>query len=515
MTLGPAVGAIATALGKPPMPHQQYIWDVALEIDPKTGYFAYSNVTLVGPRQVTGKTEQILPLMIHRCTGVGRDLVDFAMREYGLRVQEPGAQRVFFTAQTADAARTRWRDVHVQRIKQSPMRRMWSQSPRLTQNKESMFWINGSSWVPGATTGATGGTGDTLDLGVVDEAWSRPDNRTELSMRPAMMTRPWSQLWALSMVPGPSRVPPDGWPWLMRRMKAGRQRVLADIRRGTMYIEFSAADKIDEVNVADPDTWWSCMPGLGFTVPEQRVQDDYDEIGSEGAELGTLEDFAAEYLGIWPTEQLAQWKLITKPTWQGLQTSDAELTGPIALGVDANPNLTTASISMAGQLEEGGDVYVELVDRRKGVNWLTGAVLALARARPVCAVGVDNNGPLAGWVEPLTRAAIEENIDLTIVALPAQKVSAACSAFYNLTGEQDDPDPEGLPTTRRVRHGGQPELDQSVGGAIPRRSGDRWRYDRDESTADTGPVYAATFAVAAGDDQEWLGGAYDVMESLG
>jgi hypothetical protein len=511
MTLGPAVGKIATALGKPPMPHQQYIWDVALEIDPKTGYFAYNNVTLVGPRQVTGKTEQILPLMIHRCTGVGHGLVEFALREYGLRVAEPGGQRVFFTAQTADDARTRWRDVHVERIKQSPLRRLWSQSPRLTQNKESMFWVNGSSWVPGSTTGRTGGTGDTIDLGVIDEAWSRVDNRTELGMRPAMMTRPWSQLWALSMVPGPVRVAPDGWPWLMQRMKAGRSRVQADQRRGTMYVEFSAADKVDEVDIADPDTWWRCMPGLGFTVPEQRVQDDY----VEARDAGQLTDFAAEYLGIIPVEQAAQWKLITKQTWESLTLPDvAELSGPIALGVDANPGLNSASISLAGQLDSG-DLYVELVDRYGGVNWLTNAVIALARARPVCAVGVDRNGPLAGWVEPLRRAAIEENIDLTIVELPAQKVSAACSAFYNLTGEQDDPDPEGAPTIRRVRHSGQPELDQSVGGAVARRSGDRWRYDRDESTADTGPVFSATFAVAAGEDQEWLGGAYDVMESLG
>lgn len=514
MTLGPAVGKIATALGKPPMPHQQYIWDVALEIDPNTGLFAYNNITLVGPRQVTGKTEQILPLMIHRCTGVGRELVDFAMREYGLRVPEPGPQRVFFTAQTADAARTRWRDVHVARIAKSPLRRLWATPPRLTQNKESMFWTNGSSWVPGSTKGSTGGTGDTLDLGVIDEAWSRVDSSTELSMRPAMMTRPWSQLWALSMVPGPSRIGPDGWPWLKHRMEAGRSRVGADIRRGSMYVEFSAADRLDEVNVADPDVWWRCMPGLGFTVPEQRVQDDYEGIGGGQSDMGTIEDFAAEYLGIWPTAAAAKWESITKETWESLRVYEPDLDGPIAIGVDANPGLTSASISMASQMG-AGDVYVELIDRRGGVNWLTDAILALCRARAVCAVGIDRNGPLAGLIVPLTRAAIEENIDLTIVGLTSPDVSAACSTFYNMTGEQDDLDSESVPTMRRVRHAGQPELDQSVGGAIQRRSGDRWRWDRDESTADSGPVFAATLAVAAGEDQEWLGGAYDVMESLG
>lgn len=513
MTLGPKVGEIATAMGKPPMPHQQYAWDVALEIDPNTGLFAYSDVTIVGPRQVTGKTEQILPVMIHRCTGVGHQLVEFAKREYGLTVPEPGSQRVFFTAQTADDARVRWRDVHVARIRASALAAMWSQSPRLTQNKEAMFWANGSSWVPGSTTGKTGGTGDTIDLGVIDEAWSRVDNRTELGMRPAMMTRPWSQLWALSMVPGASRVDPDGWPWLKKRMQTGRQRVAADVRRGRMYMEFSAADKIEEVSLGDPNVWWGCMPGLGFTVPEQRVRDDY----ADALDEGKLADFAAEYLGIWPTTQAAAWETISKATWDGLRLDGpADFQEPIALGIDSNRELSSASISMAAQLSDGGDVYVELVDRRGGVNWLIDAVIAIARARPVCGVGIDRNGPLAGLIVPLTRAAIDENIDLTIEAPRGPEVNAACATFYAMTGDTDDDAlADEVSMGRRVRHAGQAEMDQSVGGVVKHMHAEKWSWHREDSTADTGPIYSATLAVATGEAQEWLGGAYDVMESLG
>jgi hypothetical protein len=491
------------------MPHQQYLWDVALEIDPRTGMFAYSEVTFVGPRQVSGKTEQILPVMIHRCTGIGRELVAHAAREYGLTVQDPGAQRVFFTAQTADDARTRWRDVHVARIRKSPLSQLWSQPPRLTQNKESMFWVNGSSWVPGSTTGKTGGTGDTIDMGVIDEAWSRTDNSTELGMRPAMMTRPWSQLWQMSMVPGASRVEPDGWPYLKQKMKTGRQRVEADHRRGRAYIEFSAPDDADP---ADPDTWWGCMPGLGFTVPEDRVAEDHGSMA--------LDDFKAEYLGVWPTGQAAKWETISKGTWDGLRLDAADYLDPVAVGVDANPSLTLSSLSIAA-LMPGGDVHVEFIDRRSGINWIQDAILSMVRKYSVCAIGIDRNGPLAGLVVPLTRAAIEDNLVITIAGegkrfgLNSGEVAAACATFYNMTGEQDDAEPDSEPTTRRVRHLGQPELDQSVGGVIKRRQGDRWRWDRDESTADTGPLFAATLAVAAGESEEWIGGAYDIMDSLG
>jgi hypothetical protein len=496
-------------MGMPPMPHQQYVWDVALEIDEKTGLFAYSDVTFVGPRQVSGKTQQIEPVMIHRCTGIGHELVEFARREYGLRVPEPGPQRVFFTAQTADDARNRWRKKHVAAIKASPFASMWAHPPTLTQNKEDMAWVNGSSWSPGSTTGKTGGTGDTIDLGVIDEAWSRPDNRTELGMRPAMMTRPWSQLWALSMVPGAARVPPDGWPWLKQRMIAGRQRVAADMRRGRAYFEFSAADKLEEINVGDPDVWWACMPGLGFTVPEQRIRDDY----TAAVESGQIADFAAEYLGVFPTAQAAAWQVISREAWSAL-IAQPDFQLPIALGVDANRELSMASISMAAQVADKGDVYVELVDRRRGVNWLIGAVIALARNRQVCAVGIDRNGPLAGLIVPLMRAAIEENVDLTVEAPRGPEVNAACASFYMMTGETDDE--SGLQDTgRRIRHAGQAELDQSVGGVVKHMHAEKWSWHREESTADTGPLYAATLAVAAGEAQEWLGGAYDVMESLG
>lgn len=485
------------------MPHQQYIWDVVLEIDPKTGRFAYNEWCMVGPRQVSGKTEQILPYLVHRCTGIGHELVEFAKREYGLTVPEPGPQRVLFTAQTADDARTRWRDTHRTRIDESPLRSLWSSPPRLTQNKESMFWVNGSSWVPSSTTGKTGGTGDTIDVGVIDEAWSRVDSSTELSMRPAKMTRPWAQLVQLSMVPGPSRVPFDGWPYLKQKMKTGRQRVITDQRKGRAYFEFSAREDADP---ADPDTWWSCMPGLGFTVPEETVADDFGEMGRE--------DFDAEYLGIWPTGGSAGWQTIGRDTWSQLRIGLPEYTDPIALGVDANPQLSSASISMAG-IQPDSDIHVELIDRRAGVNWIIQAVLSIVRSHSVCALGIDRNGPLAGLVTPLTRALIEDNLDLTIVAFNAPETAAACAEFYNLTGEQDDADGTDVQTTRRVRHIGQAEMDQSVGGVLQRRQGDRWRWDREESTADTGPIFSATMAVAAGEREEWIGGQYDIRDSLG
>jgi hypothetical protein len=503
LTLGPAVGRIAAALGKPLLPHQQYICDVAGEIDPETGRLAYDDVTVVGPRQVTGKTELMLPLMTHRCTGYGTPLIDWLEGEYGFRPPEPGPQKVLYTAQTADLAREKWRDVHVKRIKTSPLASLWAQEPRLRLNAEAMFWSNGSVWSPGSTTGKTAGTGDTLDMPVIDEMWSKEDSRTELGLRPAMMTRPWRQFFRISMVPGLSRALPEKWPYMRQKMETGRTRTELDIRKGVAYFEWSADLE------ADPhaeDTWWSCMPALGYTVPIENVRADHDQMDSGGI------DFQAEYLGWWPSGATPMWLTIKEQTWRDLADPGADYRDPIALGVDATPDLTAASIGMAA-LRDDGDIHVELIERRPGVNWVRDAVLALCRAHTVCAVGIDRNGPLAGLILPLTRAAIEENLDITIVPMTSAEVSAACATIYNETGEQDDVQPETPVTTRRLHHIEQPELTQAVGGGRKHYHGDRWRWERAEG--DATPLYAITLARMAGEIHEWIGGAYDVMESLG
>lgn len=505
-TVGPAIARVARALDptKESLPHQRYMYDVIGEIDPETGLFAYDDVTLVGPRQVSGKTEFLLPLMTWRCTGLGKELVEYARREFGIDVPDPGPQKVMYTAQRAEDARQKWRDVHVERIKASPISALWSKPPRLRLAAEAMFWRNGSLWVPGSTTGKSAGTGDQLDLGVIDEMWAQTDGSTEIGMRPTMLTRPWRQLVRASMVPGLSRVPPDKWAYMRQKMQAGRSRVEADVREGAAYFEWSDDGTGDP---ADETRWWNCMPGLGHTVPIKNVRSDYNNLD--------LIDFCAEYLGWWPTGAMPLWTTIAEQTWRDL-FHGGDYLEPIALGVDANPELTVASIGMAAQITAGGDHHLELVARHAGVNWVVEAILSLCRSQPVCAVGVDRNGPLAGIVMPLTRAAEEQNLDITIVELTSPMASAACATVYNETGEHDDdPRTEEAVTTRRVRHIGQEDLSAAVGGVLRHFHGDRWRWDRINSSTDITPLSACTWALYAGEMEEWIGAAYDVRDSLG
>ncbi len=89
--MGTKVGQVAAALGEPFMPWQQYVADVAYEIDPATGLLVYGEVGLTVPRQ-QGKTTLTKAVATHRAVGM-------ATPEWG------GPQLIRYAAQTRNDAR--------------------------------------------------------------------------------------------------------------------------------------------------------------------------------------------------------------------------------------------------------------------------------------------------------------------------------------------------------------------------------------------------------------------------
>jgi hypothetical protein len=500
-TLGPNVAKVAEMLGKPYKPHQQLIADVAGEIDPETGLLAYGEVVIVINRQ-SGKSEHIYPEMVHRCTGFGPELAQWVRRELGHDVPDPGPQRVLYTAQRAEDARMKWRDIHVERLLKSPF------GPRIDVRRrlaaEQIKWPNGSAWSPGSATKKAGGTGDTLDMGVIDEAWSQHDNSTELAMRPTMLTRPWSQFWVMSMIPGLSRAAPGTWPYLRQKRQNGRARVQAGVRKGVAYFEWGMAEGMDP---ADPETWWSSMPGLAAgLVSEAKIRQDFEAMD--------LVDFMAEYLSVEPSATVAKWSIISEATWRSLAVPavSGRYLDPVAFGVDAAPDLSTASIGMAA-LDVNGDMYVELIERQPGLTWTVPALVELGKRFGPCSIGIAAHGPAAPIIEPLKRALLAEDVDTELVVMQGPQVGQACRQFYLETGEVGEVD--GVRTDRRVRHPGDPELNASIAGLTKYEWSDEWRFARTGAGSDASPAYSVVLARAAGEAVEWLGGSYDIGSSLG
>lgn len=501
-TLGPSVAKIAQALGRPLHPHQRLIADVALEIDLETGLLAYSEVDVIINRQ-QGKSELAFPVMTHRCTGFGDNLAAWVRRELGHDVPNPGPQRVLYTAQRAEDARMKWSDIHVKRLEESPFRSQIQVRRRLAA--EAIRWPNGSSWSPGSATKKSGGTGDTLDLGMIDEGWSQKDFSTELAMRPTMLTRPWSQLWVMSMIPGLSRAAPGTWPYLRQKRQNGRSRVQAGMRRGVAYFEWGMREGRDP---ADPATWWESMPGLAAgLVTEKKIRDDFEAMD--------LVDFMAEYLSVEPSAKVASWHLISEPTWRAraVPAVNGRYLDPLAFGIDAAPDQSVAAIGMSA-LNVDGDTYVELVAREPGINWTVPAAVDLAERLGPCSIGIAAHGPAAPIIEPLRRALLEANVDTELVVMQGPDVAKACVQLYMETGEQPD-GPGGERTDRRVCHIDQPELNDAVAAATKYTWSDEWRFARAGGGGDICALYAVTLARAAGEAVEWLGGSYDLASSLG
>lgn len=483
-TLGPLVAEVAAKLGKPLMPHQREIVDIAFEIDPATGLLAYHEVVVIGPRQVTGKTELLLPVMTYRCTEFDRELANWSNREFGHEVPIPGPQSVLYMAQGSEESRKKWRNVHVTRLRASSYVGMFSE--RLQAGREMLTWANGSTWEPASATPKTSGTGGTTDMPVLDEAWAQPDFRTEIGLRPTMMTRPWRQMWIASMIPGLSRAQPGTWAYLAQKRQVGRARVAADVRHGVAFFDFSAAPGLDP---GDPDTWWSCMPGLGITVDERTVAADFEALD--------LADFEAEYLGWAPdAEKRQHWTLVSRAVWANLWDQDSMIIDRPALAVEFNEERTRAWVGASGRRADG-HFHVELVEPgglvplgTSGVEWAERRIVDIYRANKACCVVIDPRRPANSLIVALKNAGID-------VLTPNQnEIAGACGRFYDRTGQQPSDDDDGL----RLFHLGDPVLDRALESARKLEMGPgSFTFVRKGSGDTIAPLYVVTLAMHGAD----------------
>jgi hypothetical protein len=448
LSLGPRVATVARMLGKPLMPHQEYIATVALEVDQETGRLAYDDVTVVMGRQ-SGKTTLILPVTAHRMLGFGTS-----------------AQRVLYTAQTADKAREKWRDIYVAALKGSPFAELIA-DVRLRLNFEQLLCTTGSTFSPVTPTAKSGGTGDTIDVAFIDEAWCHEDAGIEQAMSPAMVTREQAQLWAVST----AKRQPAGQPYnprfaayLRSRIAAGRARVEAGVNTGTAFFEWSAPEGSDP---ADPRTWWGCLPAMGYTQSEAAIRTQLERMD--------LADFCAEFLGWWPSDAALRWQVIPESVWRGLADRSARPGYPIAFGVDTSPDRGMTALVSAGPC--GDQWAVEVVEHRGGTAWVVPRLAELVHRWRPCGVAVASGSAAASLIEPLSA----QEFPVKVMSLP--DVAKAYGGFY-----------EAVMDRGVLRHAAQPELDTAMSLAWKRRVGAQTTWDWG-SPGDISPVVAASAAL--------------------
>lgn len=429
------------------MPWQQYVADVALEVNPSTGRLVYREVGLTVPRQ-SGKTTLILSLAVHRALA-------FDTR-----------QRVVYAAQTRNDALKKWEDDHVFALEKSlfdPLFRV-----RRKTGSESIIWKNGS--MHGITSNTEkAGHGPTIDQAFVDEAFAQIDDRLEQAFKPSMVTRPQPQLWVVSTAGKPESV------YLKGKVDAGRLRAEQGVTERAAYFEWSA---LEDADPGDRAVWHGCMPALcpdpvcecspdwRHTITEEAIAADFESM--------KLIEFQRAYLNQWRDGNVHE-PIVDTALWMSLADPDSTALDPVAFSIDATPERSAAAIGTAGRRTDG-KWHGEIVDHRPGMGWLLGRAIELTeRWNPVAWV-IDPAGPAGSLIPGLQEAGIEP------VLMSGREVAQACGALY------DDWLNDGF---RYLDH---PGLNAAVAGAKWRPLGDARAWHRKDSATDISPLYAVTLA---------------------
>ncbi len=426
---------VAEKLGTPLMPWQREVADIALEYDPVTKKLFYREIDIVVPRQ-SGKTTLLLVLMVHRALMFG------------------SRQNISYTAQDRNHARKKWEDDHVKILQESPFKDHFR--VRLTNGNEAILWKNGSKH--GITAVAkSSGHGDTLDMGVIDEAFAQKDHRMEQAYRPAMITRPMPQLWVISTAGEPDSV------YLLEKVDNGREFVAQGRREHVCYFEWSAPDDADP---SDPEVWKACMPALGHTVT-------LDAVAAEFAGM-KLSEFKRAYLNQWVAQR--EEAVISPEQWAACLQPGSAVKAPVAFAFDVAPDRSMASIAVAGMEEMDRWQHIEVVENDRGTGWLVDRIEDLYHKHQPIAIACDASGPASSIVTELEERGLE------IMTVTTGEHAKACGSFYDAV------------IGRQLAHLDDPVLMASVDAAAKRIVSDSWLWSRRNSLADISPLVAATLA---------------------
>ena len=431
-TLGVAASKIASELGKPLLPWQQHVMDVALEVE--DGRFVYREVIVGVPRQ-QGKTTLILTLILLR-----------ALRSAG--------ERIVYTAQTRNDARRKLVDDWLPDLDHTPFKQFYR--TRLANGSEALRFSNGSLASLVATTKKSG-HGGTLDLAILDEAFAQADARMEQSLKPAMMTRPQPQLWVVSTAGTPSESP-----YLLDKVEKGRQIAESGLTHSVAYFEWKADDDADPGDIA---TWRDCMPALGRTVTEEAVRADFESM--------ELSEFRRAYLNQWTTTSVDP--VIPMVTWDGLTDTRSTALNPVAIAFDIPPSRSSGAIAAAGKRPDG-KTHIEVVDQRDGISWLAPAVAQVVKTQHPCVVFCDRAGPAAALIPELERLGVR------IETTESQDMVRACGLFYDAAMND------------QLRHLGTHDLRDALDGAVKRPLNDAWAWSRKNSQSNIACLVATTLA---------------------
>lgn len=477
-TFGPQVAQVARRLGLEPMPHQQLVWDVALEYD-SDGRFVYDEVDLSTMRQ-TSKTTTMFCKKVWRLTmgsrmwGPQRSTYTMQLRAKARAKLEKDFAEVLLRSPTAKRSFREIVNAKARPVKASD----WKLS--LNNGSEHIMFGRGNYLQIDAPS-AIGGHGDVLDDGDIDEAFAHQDDAIEQGMKPSMATRWNRQLWVGSTA-GDER----SFYWY-DKVLAGRRQIESGAMSRTAYFEWSIPDEAD---IDDEDVWWAHMPALGHTIPPEFIRAELESARRRVTEGG--EDlWRRGYGNQWPhppvlTAEMRPSKLPPE-CWRStaILAKDAARIADSAFAVDVTVDGSFGSVSSAGGSMQYP--YIECFEHRQGTGWVPSRLVDLAKKNLKARFGINGAGPAGALVGPILLAFADAGIRADrLVQLNAVEYRQACGNLFLSCVEG------------RLRHSidGQGPLDLAASDATERTVGDAFAWEVRQATVPISPLTSSTIAAA-------------------
>lgn len=437
-TLGPAVGRVSRALGRPLMPWQQYVADVGGEVDER-GLPVYKLLVVTVPRQ-SGKTTLDLAQSVQRCLAAPN-------------------RKVWHTAQTGLDARKKWREL-AEDVTTSPLRELVAGKPRYGAGAESLTFVNGSVLKPHPPT-RDALHGEQSDLNNIDEAWSFDElHGGDLfqAIGPTQLTRPGAQTWIWSTRGDRSST------WFHGLIARGYAR-----ERGVAVFDWGIPDDADPT---DLDVIEANHPAVGYTATRDSLESAQVALADKPGEFARAYGNRATGAGE---------RILPLDPWNAARTDLALPAGRPAYGVAVAGDGSAASV-WAAVLDTDGRPWVEQIAHRPGRSWAVEFVTNLRDAGE--GVAIDRNGPAAPVADQLELAGVE------LLPLEGRAYAAGCQDVYDRIT-----DPGGPRLFVRDPIGG---VDDAADIAGKRMRGDGgWVWSRARSAGNVAPLEGLTLAAWA------------------
>jgi hypothetical protein len=295
-----------------------------------------------------------------------------------------------------------------------------------------------------------GAHGYSLDLAVVDEAWSLFDYRVPQAITPTQVHRPDPQLVVVSTAGT------EQSEWLRSLVDRGR----AGADGSLLYLEWSAPGELDP---ADPAAWRAANPSFEQGITLEALEAAYRSMPEQ--------EFERAHLNRWT---VATETVISPAAWAGCHALE-ELGPGIVLGFDVELDRSSSTIVAAGSTSSGR-VGVEVIEQRAGTEWVLPRLDELAERHEPAAIVGNAAGPSKSLVEQAGAAGV------AVEPYNSTSYVAACQVFFDLV------------SSGRLAQRAQGPLDLAVAAAGRRPLGGSWVFGRAHPGAVISPLVAATLA---------------------